>query len=240
MFLLGCFQTLTAPNGFSPSGPHLQATGFLPQVTLTWHLPVSLLETSSGLHCDLKVFLLSPSSSPHPPSDISDLHPGMKAPPYLSCLLPLILHRHCGWCLVAKSCRTLRDPTDCSLPGSSVHGISQTEILEWAAISFSRGSSHPRNQTWISCTGRWILYHWATREAFHWHFPSINHLHIKTCFGIYFSENLTQQPKHPWPLLPPQSSMALIQVGILLLWSRAGGGQLPPSGQIRLVASFCK
>jgi len=40
---------------------------------------------------------------------------------------------------------------DCSPPGSSVHGISQARILEWIAISFSRGSSRPRDQTCISC-----------------------------------------------------------------------------------------
>ena len=44
-------------------------------------------------------------------------------------------------CLVAKSSPTLCDPLDCSLPGSSVHGISQARILEWVGISFSRGSS---------------------------------------------------------------------------------------------------
>ena len=42
---------------------------------------------------------------------------------------------------VAQSCLTLCDPMDCSLPGSSVHGILQVRILEWVAISFSRGSS---------------------------------------------------------------------------------------------------
>ena len=42
---------------------------------------------------------------------------------------------------VAQSCPTLCDPMDCSLPGSSVHGILQARILEWVAISFSRGSS---------------------------------------------------------------------------------------------------
>ena len=57
------------------------------------------------------------------------------------------------------------DPTDDSPPGSSVHGISQARILEWTAISFSRGSSRPRDWTHISCTGRQILYHWPTREA---------------------------------------------------------------------------
>ena len=38
---------------------------------------------------------------------------------------------------VAQSCPTLGDPMDCSLPGSSVHGISQARVLEWAAIAFS-------------------------------------------------------------------------------------------------------
>ena len=55
----------------------------------------------------------------------------------------------------AQSCWTLCDPTDCSPPGSSVHGISQTRTLEWVAISSSRGSSRPRNQTHISCLLHW-------------------------------------------------------------------------------------
>ena len=47
----------------------------------------------------------------------------------------------------SQSCLTLCNPKDCSLPGSSVHGISQARILDWVAISFSRGSSQPRSQT---------------------------------------------------------------------------------------------
>ena len=50
-----------------------------------------------------------------------------------------------------QSCPTLCDPMDCSPPGSSVHGISQARILEWVVISFSKGSSQPRDQTCISC-----------------------------------------------------------------------------------------
>ena len=50
-----------------------------------------------------------------------------------------------GRCLVAMSCPTLCDPTDYNPPGSSVHGISQASIQEWVAISFSRGSSQPRD-----------------------------------------------------------------------------------------------
>ena len=44
---------------------------------------------------------------------------------------------------VAQSCLTLCDPMDCSLQGPSVHGTFQARVLEWVAISFSRGSSHP-------------------------------------------------------------------------------------------------
>ena len=53
-------------------------------------------------------------------------------------------------CLIAQSCLTLCCPLDCSLPDSSVHGILQTRILEWGAISFSRGSSQHRPQTYVS------------------------------------------------------------------------------------------
>ena len=51
---------------------------------------------------------------------------------------------------------------DCSPSGSSVHGIFPARILEWVAISSSRGSSWPRDQTHISCTGRQVFYHWDT------------------------------------------------------------------------------
>ena len=67
-------------------------------------------------------------------------------------------------CACAQSRLTLCDPMDCNLPGSSVHRIFQTRILEWIAISSSKGSSWTRDQTCVSCIGRWILYHWATWE----------------------------------------------------------------------------
>ena len=66
---------------------------------------------------------------------------------------------------VTQSCSTLWDPTDCSLPGSSIHGIFQARILEWVAISFSRRSSLLRDWTWVShIVGRCFTV-WATREA---------------------------------------------------------------------------
>ena len=54
------------------------------------------------------------------------------------------------WSEVAQSCPTLCDPMDCSLPGSSVHEVFQSRILQWVAISFSRGSSRPRDRTRVS------------------------------------------------------------------------------------------
>ena len=72
-------------------------------------------------------------------------------------------------CICAQSCLTLWDSMDCSLPGLSVHGISQARILEWVAISSSRGSSQPRDQICVSCvsgTERWILYQGTIRLVF--------------------------------------------------------------------------
>ena len=76
-----------------------------------------------------------------------------------------------GWFLdkkvseVAQSFLTLRNPVDCSLPGSSIHGILQVRILEWVAISFSGGSSQPRDWTQVSCIAGRCFTLWATREA---------------------------------------------------------------------------
>ena len=67
--------------------------------------------------------------------------------------------------MIAQACPTLCDPMNCSPPGSSLHGILQARILQWVAISSSRGSSWPRSNPHVSCgscIGRQILYHWAT------------------------------------------------------------------------------
>ena len=66
---------------------------------------------------------------------------------------------------VSQSCPTICNPMDCSLTGSFVHGIFQTRILEWIAISFSRGSSRPRDWTQVSCTAGRLFTVWAPREA---------------------------------------------------------------------------
>ena len=66
---------------------------------------------------------------------------------------------------LTQSCSTLCDPMDCSPPDSSVHGILQARILEWFAIYFSRGSSWPRDQSWVSFTAGRCFTNCATREA---------------------------------------------------------------------------
>ena len=78
---------------------------------------------------------------------------------------------------VAQSCPTLCDPVDCSLPGSSVHGILQARVLEWVTISFSRGSSQPRDRTQVSgipgrhfnlwATFEWLLISWISKMFYH-------------------------------------------------------------------------
>ena len=65
---------------------------------------------------------------------------------------------------IAQSCPTLCDLMDCSLPGSSVHGVFQARVLEWFAISLSRGSSHPRDWTQVSHIVSRHFTVWATRE----------------------------------------------------------------------------
>ena len=66
---------------------------------------------------------------------------------------------------VTQSCPILCDPMDCSLPGSSVHGIFQARVLEWVAISFARRSSRPRDRSQVSLiVGRHFTI-WATRKV---------------------------------------------------------------------------
>ena len=67
--------------------------------------------------------------------------------------------------LVTQSWPTLCNSVDCSPPGSSVHGILQVRILEWVAIPFSRGSSHPRDQTQVPCIAGRFLTIWANKKA---------------------------------------------------------------------------
>ena len=67
-------------------------------------------------------------------------------------------------CLVTQLCPILCDTMNCSLPGSSVHGIPQAGILELVVIPLSRGSSWPRDQTWVSCIAGRFFTVWVTRD----------------------------------------------------------------------------
>ena len=69
------------------------------------------------------------------------------------------------WSEVAQLCLTLCNPMDCSLPGFSIQGIFQARVLEWVAISLSRGSSQPRDWTRVSHTVDRYFTIWVTREV---------------------------------------------------------------------------
>ena len=98
--------------------------------------------------------------------------PGTKALQESIGLRPFLL---CVLCvLVAQSCPTLWEPTGCSPPGSSVHGILEARILEWVATPFFRGSSWPRGQTQVSCIADGLFTVWATREALPFSYLHIN------------------------------------------------------------------
>ena len=108
---------------------------------------------------------------------------------------------------VTQSCLTLCDPMDCSPPGSSVHGVFQARILEWGAISFSRGSSQPRDQTWVSyMAGRFFII-WATGEA-----PTITKTRKLMLFTKYNTVNSSTdglevpQLPHFWSVSVPESN----------------------------------
>ena len=65
--------------------------------------------------------------------------------------------------LVTQQCLTLCDPMDCSLPVFSIQRILQARMLEWVAVPFSRGSSQPRDRTWVSCIAGRFFTIWASR-----------------------------------------------------------------------------
>ena len=105
--------------------------------------------------------------------------------------------------LVAQSCLTLCDPMDCSPPGSSVNGISQARILEWVAISFSRGSLQPRDLTHVSCifciAGSFFFFFfltiWATREAL---FKKIPTAHPQSQYILWVDFTGVHSFSWPW------------------------------------------
>ena len=101
---------------------------------------------------------------------------------------------------VLQSCPTLCKPMDCSQPGSSVHGIFQARIREWVAVSSSRGSSRPRDQTWVSkvsCTIRWALSHCVTQWSSNQGAAHLSHLIYiyKSLLLTYFQQSIASGRK---------------------------------------------
>ena len=90
--------------------------------------------------------------------------------------------------LVTQLCLTFWDPMNCSQPGSSVHGILQGRILEWASMPSSWGSSWPKDQTRVSSIAGGFFTIWATREA-HNYISGYYSLALeeKTCPRVWFS-----------------------------------------------------
>ena len=107
--------------------------------------------------------------------------------------------------LLLQRAQLFCDSMDCSPPGSSVHGIVQASLLEWVAISFSRGSSRPRDRTLVSCIGRWVLYHSSTREALEAKYLKANELHHRP---------QAPSPSTPAPLPSPRLP-GLVGSGVL-------------------------
>ena len=99
----------------------------------------------------------------------------------------------CVCCLVTQS--ALCNPTDCSPPGSSVHGLLQTRVLEWVAMPSSRGSSPPRDWTQVSHTTGGFFAIWATREPLWANAQNVNYTSLSVA--------LTGSYQQPWmPTVP--------------------------------------
>ena len=109
-------------------------------------------------------------------------------------IFALIFHSTNFACSVAQWCMNFCNPMDSSTPGSPVCGIFQARILKWGAISYSKGSSQPRNRTrvsWVSCTGRRILYPWATCIATQLSIrSSFQHLMVRMSWNNSFPKDI--------------------------------------------------
>ena len=130
--------------------------------------------------------------------------------------------------MLLQSWLTLCDSMDCSLPVSSVCGILQAKILEWVAMPCSRGSSWPRDWTFISyvsCIGRRVLYHYCHVEALHELF------HVIFIIACPIREECSLFPFYIWGNRGTESLNQLLRSqtlisGIIWLWIQAVISQL--------------
>ena len=117
-----------------------------------------------------------------------------------------------------QSCPTLCDPTDSRPPGSRIPGILQAITLEWVAISFSRGSSQPRDRTQVSCTAGGCFTVWATRETYF----------LLQCIKVKSESEVTQSCptlSDPMDCSPPGSSVHGILQARALEWGAIAESQ---------------
>ena len=114
---------------------------------------------------------------------------------------------------VTQSCLTLCDSMDCSLPGSSIHGIFQARLLEWVAMSFSRRSSWLRDWIQISRTVGRCFTVWATRELYRLMASKI--ISLETLLPGMFKHHLLGEPH-------------LQTVWVVLSWVTSSPPSLPP------------
>ena len=133
------------------------------------------------------------SWSPNSYLTLTSHHSSLLCPSTFCFCLPWFVHLFLALSVCSFASDSLRY-VDCSPPGSSVHGILQTRMLEWVVILFFSGSSWPRNQTHISCIGRQIFffYQWATWEATFISYPS-----LKASFFSFRPPMLFPSPKYP-------------------------------------------
>ena len=188
----GCLPSSPANAPPMPSGPpHLQDRGLLTlppckgtEVGMTQH---QYLPQGAASHVGL-----SPAGSSQeqrslcaPTTQSGFAHFRASADPFSGMQggLNLPSCMHCCCRLVVHSHPTLCAPVDCSPPGSSVHGTSQARILEWEAISYSRASSQPVDQTHVPRIGKWILNHEPPGKPFAYnrHLLIIALFHPITC-----------------------------------------------------------
>ena len=126
-------------------------------------------------------------------------------------------------CIVAQPCPALCNPVDCSLSGSSVLGIFQARIPAWVAISFSRGSSQPRDRAQVSRTAGGFFTVRATRED-------------ETFQRSSIATSSTLWPHTGCPSLLPDPSAHLAKVSRLSVRPGSRWGPEPISDQSHLLS----
>ena len=139
---------------------------------------------------------------------------------------------------VAQSCPILCDPMDCSLPGSSIHGILWARIREWVAISISRRSSQPRDWTRVSRFASthftvWVTREWKTKaKPTHMQKAFLSTRDLSEDFGEGRGQQARQQRKGHWKRDHPLSLPTLQPPG--------GRSLTHPWPHIRCLFSFSR